>query len=138
MNVGHAAPTTIDEYIAAFSPEVRSILEKIRETIKKAAPDAEERISYLMPTFALESPLVHFGAFKKHIGFYPPVKDENLRRETAVYAGEKGNLRFPLDKPIPYDLIGKIVKVRVRETREAADAKKKEKADAIAKPRQAK
>jgi uncharacterized protein YdhG (YjbR/CyaY superfamily) len=115
------APGNIDDYIAAFSPEVQAILEKIRLTIRKAAPDAEEKISYQIPTFALNGNLVHFAAFKNHIGFFPPVRgDEKLRKEMSVYAGEKGNLRFPLDKPIPYALIGKIVKIRVRENLEGA------------------
>ena len=118
MKADHTTPITIDEYIAAFSPEVRSILQRIRMTIKKVAPDAEEKISYQLPTFTLKGHLVYFGAFKKHIGFYPPVRDEKLRRETSIYEGEKGNLRFPFDKPIPYALIGKIVKARVRENQE--------------------
>jgi uncharacterized protein YdhG (YjbR/CyaY superfamily) len=103
------------------------ILEKIRETIKKVAPDAEETISYQIPAFTLKGHLVYFGAFKKHIGFYPPVRDEELRRETSIYAGEKGNLRFPLDKPIPYTLISKIVTARVRENQEAEDSKRRKK-----------
>lgn len=127
MKADHTTPTSIDEYIAAFSPEVRSILERIRATIKKAAPDTEEMISYQMPTFTLKGHLVYFGAFKKHIGFYPPVRDEKLRRETSIYEGEKGNLRFPLDKPIPYTLISKIVKARVRENQEKEDAKRRKK-----------
>lgn len=125
MKENGAKPTTIDDYIAEFSPEVQAILEKIRATIKKVAPDALERISYQMPTFTLNGDLVYFGAFKKHIGLYPPVRDEQLRRETSVYAGEKGNMRFPLDKPIPYSLIGKIVKVRMRENHEEQNAKKR-------------
>jgi uncharacterized protein YdhG (YjbR/CyaY superfamily) len=125
MKANRATPMTIDEYIAAFSPEVRSILERIRATIRKAAPGAEEKISYQMPTFTLDGHLVYFGAFKKHIGFYPPVRDEILRHETSIYEGEKGNLKFPLDKPIPYALIGRIVKVRVRENQERADAKRR-------------
>jgi uncharacterized protein YdhG (YjbR/CyaY superfamily) len=127
MKADQTIPTSIDEYIAAFSPEVRSILERIRVTIKKAAPAAEEKISYQMPTFTLKGHLVYFRAFKKHIGFYPPVRDENLRRETSIYEGEKGNLRFPLDKPIPYTLISKIVKARVRENQEKEEAKRKKK-----------
>ena len=127
MKADHTTPTTIDEYIAGFSPEVRSVLERIRETIRKAAPGAEEKISYQMPTFTLEGHLVYFGAFKKHIGFYPPVRDEKLRREASIYEGEKGNLKFPLDKPIPYTLIGKIVKIRVRENQKAEDPKRKKK-----------
>jgi uncharacterized protein YdhG (YjbR/CyaY superfamily) len=126
LKVDHMAPKNIDDYIAAFSPEVQSILEKIRVTIRKAAPDAEEKISYQMPTFTLKGKLVHFAAFKKHIGFYPPVRgDEKLRNEISIYAGEKGNLRFPLDKRIPYALIRKIVKVRVRENLEGADVRRR-------------
>ena len=123
MKSDQPPPTTFDEYIAAFSPEVRSILEKIRVTIGEAAPGATEKISYQLPSFALKGPLVYFGAFKNHIGFYPPVHDEDLRRETSIYAGEKGNLKFPLDKPIPYALIARIVKVRVRENEKDEEAK---------------
>lgn len=127
MKADHTTPRSIDEYIAAFSPRVRSILERIRVTIKKAAPGAEEKISYQMLAFTLKGHLVYFGAFKKHIGFYPPVRDENLRRETSIYEGEKGNLRFPLAKPIPYTVISKIVKARVRENQKKEDAKKRKK-----------
>jgi uncharacterized protein YdhG (YjbR/CyaY superfamily) len=118
-------PTSIDEYIAAAAPEVRAILKKIRGTIKKAAPTAEEKISYQIPTFTLKGNLVHFAAFQKHIGFYPPVRDKKVRIEASVYAGEKGNLRFPLDKPIPYALITRVVKARVRENQKRAEEKKK-------------
>ena len=127
MRIDRATPTSIDEYIAAAPPEVRPILERIRETIQKAAPAAEEKISYQMPTFTLKGNLVHFAAFQKHIGFYPPVRDKKLRVSTSVYAGEKGNLRFPLDRPIPYALISKVVKARVKENRERADQRKKKK-----------
>jgi len=109
------APKNIDDYIAAFSPRVRAILKKVRATVRKAAPRAEERISYGIPAFALHGNLVYFAAFKNHIGFYPPVRDQKLKKAAAIYAGEKGNLRFPLDQPIPYALIGRIVKARVRE-----------------------
>lgn len=120
-----AVPQTIDDYIEqAAVPEVRTILQKIRATIHQAAPAAEEKISYRIPTFTLEGNLVHFAAFKNHIGFYPPVKgDAKLRQAVAVYAGEKGNLRFPLDEAIPYALIARIVKARVRENLEAAAAR---------------
>jgi uncharacterized protein YdhG (YjbR/CyaY superfamily) len=118
-------PSNIDEYIAAFSPDVQSILEKIRLTIREAAPEAEEKISYQMPTFALMGNLIHFAAFKKHIGLYPPVKgDEKLRADISPYKGEKGNLKFPLDEPIPYTLISRIVKFRVREQLERAESKR--------------
>ena len=122
------AVTTIDEYIAACPPQVRAILQKVRSTVHKAAPAAQETISYRMPSFVLNGPLVYFGAFKKHIGLYPPVRDEALRRETAPYEGEKGNLRFPLDQPIPYPLIGRIVKARVKENQARNDAKKRRQA----------
>jgi uncharacterized protein YdhG (YjbR/CyaY superfamily) len=115
----------IDEYIASSSPEVQSILEKIRRTIKAAAPEAQEKISYQIPTFALMGNLIHFAAFKNHIGLYPPVKgDEKLQADIARYQGEKGNLKFPLDQPIPYPLIRRIVKVRVKEQLERAKSKR--------------
>lgn len=116
MTMDRVAPQSIDEYIAAFPPEVRDILERIRSTIRKAAPDAQETISYRMPAFVQNGILVYFAAFKKHIGLYPPVKgDAALERAISPYAGEKGNLRFPLDQPVPYDLIERIVKLRVKQ-----------------------
>lgn len=124
MKADRTTPTTIDEYVAAFPPEVQAILQKVRATIRKAAPAAEEKISYQLAAFTFKGALVYFGAFKQHIGFYPPVSDEKLKCETAIYAGEKGNLKFPLDQPIPYTLISKIVKVRLRENQEKEDSKK--------------
>jgi uncharacterized protein YdhG (YjbR/CyaY superfamily) len=118
MERGHLTPATVDEYIAAFPPEVQSILQNIRATIKEAAPEAREKIGYNMPTFALKRDVVHFGAFKNHIGLFPPIRDPDLKSQTLDYRGEKGNLRFPLDQPIPYALIGKIVRARVSEIRE--------------------
>jgi uncharacterized protein YdhG (YjbR/CyaY superfamily) len=116
MAGGRASPLTIDEYIAMFSPEVQDTLEKIRKTVHDAAPDAEETISYGIPAFRLNHVLVYFAAFKKHIGFYPPIKgDAKLTKAVAPYAGEKGNLRFPLDQPIPYELIAGITKLRVKQ-----------------------
>ena len=121
-------PKSIDEYIAGFSPEIQSILEIIRATIREAAPGADEKISYGMPTLTLQGNLVHFAAFKNHIGLYPPVKgDEKLQAELLPYRGEKGNLKFPLDEPIPYTLISRIVKCRVKEQLERADSKKAKK-----------
>jgi uncharacterized protein YdhG (YjbR/CyaY superfamily) len=109
---------SIDEYIATFPPDVRAVLKKIRATIRKAAPAATEKISYQMPAFALDRDLVYFAAFRSHIGFYPPVKaDGKLKAELAQYANEKGNLRFPLDEPIPYGLIGRIVRARIKEVK---------------------
>ena len=102
------------------------ILEKIRVTIRKAAPDAEETIKYQMPTFMLKGNLVYFAAFKKHIGFYPGSKDVRKRFKTlSAYKGREGSLKFPLDRPIPYDLIGRIVKFRVNENLEGARTKGK-------------
>lgn len=119
------APKDIDEYIAAFSPEVQSILKKIRVTIREAVPEAEEKISYQIPAFTLGGDLIYFAAFKKHIGIYPPVNgDEQLRQEIARYRGEKGNLKFPLDEPIPYELISRIAKFRAREHLEEVTSKR--------------
>jgi len=126
MKTSRTAYENIDDYIASFPPEVQLILETIRTAISKAAPDAKEKISYGIPTFDLNGNLVHFAAFKNHIGFYPPVQgDKKLMAEISMYANERGNLRFPLDKRIPYALIGKIVKVRVRENLERTQARKK-------------
>ena len=125
MKDDRSPPRNIDEYIASSSPEVRAILEKIRSTIREAAPEAEEKISYRMPTFALRGILIHFAAFKNHIGLYPPVRgDEQLLADVAPYRGEKGNLKFPLDEPIPYALISRIVKFRVKEQLARAEAKR--------------
>ena len=111
-----AAPASIDAYVAGFSPEVQAILERIRRTVAKAAPGAKEAISYSIPAFKLKGTLVYFAAFKNHIGFYPPTRgDAQLEKAVSPYAGEKGNLRFPLDRPIPYALIARIVKLRVKQ-----------------------
>ena len=119
MTPARPNPGTIDEYIAASPPEVRAILEKIRATVRKAAPDAQETISYRIPAFKRNGVLVYFAAAKKHIGLYPPIRgDAKLLKALAPYAGEKGNLKFPLDRPIPYALIGRIVRLRVRQDRE--------------------
>ena len=124
-NVGFVST---DEYIATFPEETQKILKKIQATIKAAAPDAEEKISYQMPTFTLHGNLVHFAAFKNHIGFYPvPTGIEEFKNELSVYEGGKGSVKFPLDQPIPYDLIGKIVKFRVKENLEKAAGKGKKK-----------
>ena len=97
-------------------------------TIRKAAPDAEETIKYQMPTFTLKGNLVHFAAFKKHIGFYPvPTGIEKFKNELSVYEGGKGSVQFPFDKPIPYGLISKIVKFRVKENLQRTKAKERKK-----------
>ncbi len=122
-------PQTIDEYIAGYPPDVQAILRQIRATIKEVAPDAGEKIGYGLPTFTLNGRnLVHFGAFKQHIGFYPaPSGLDQFQDELAAYAGSKGAVRFPLDQPIPYDLVRKITAFRVEEegARAAAKGKKK-------------
>jgi uncharacterized protein YdhG (YjbR/CyaY superfamily) len=127
MAARRAKPTNIDEYIAASSPEVQAILERIRATIHTVAPTAQETISYQIPAFTLNGTLVYFAAFKNHIGFYPPVSgDATLKKAVSRYAGEKGNLRFPLDQPMPIRLIERIVRLRVKQNsaRAAAKAKK--------------
>ena len=106
--------TTIDDYIAQFPSDIRDILENIRRIIKISAPQAEETISYQIPTFKLKGNLVHFAAFKNHIGFYPtPSAIEEFKNELSLYNVSKGSIKFPLDKPIPFDLIRKIVEYRV-------------------------
>jgi uncharacterized protein YdhG (YjbR/CyaY superfamily) len=116
MAMRTSAPASIDEYIAASPSVVRPILTKIRRLIRTAAPAAEELISYRMPAFRLNGILVYFAAFRNHIGLYPPVSgDARLEEALAPYAGPKGNLRFPLDRPIPYALIKRIVLLRVRQ-----------------------
>lgn len=115
MKTQKTPPRDIDAYIAGFPKDVQKILEKIRVTIKKAAPDAGETIKYQMPTFTLNGNLVHFGAFKKHIGLYPvPRGIRPFKDELSDYAGDKSTVRFPLDKPMPFDLISRIVKFRVK------------------------
>lgn len=123
-----STPRSIDDYIKAFSPEVRAIVAKIRGTIAAAAPEAVEKISYRMPAFFLDGVLVYFAAFKQHIGVYPPVQgDAKLMKDLAPYLGEKGNLKFPLDEPMPYGLIKRVVQARVKAQREKAAAKRRKK-----------
>ena len=128
MRTDRTAPKNIDEYITGFPPDVQVILEKIRATIRKAAPGAEERISYQIPTFTLKGNLVHFAAFKKHIGFYPtPSGIAKFKKELSAYESAKGSVQFPLDQPIPFALISRIVKFRVKENLDRAAAKEKKK-----------
>jgi len=128
MKTDKTSPKSIDEYIAGFPKDVQAILQKIRMTIRKAAPDAEEAIKYQIPTFTLKGNLVHFGAYKNHIGFYPaPRAIEEFKKELSAYEGSKGTVRFPFDKPIPYDLITRIVMFRVKKNLEKAAAKGKKK-----------
>ena len=120
-----ALPRTVDEYVKAFDPEVRNTLEKLRETIRKAAPEAEELISYQMPAYKYKGILVYFGAYINHIGFYPTGRGiEAFKKELAAYEGSKGTVRFPLEKPLPFRLISKIVKFRVKEYENKKKAKK--------------
>lgn len=110
---------SVDEYLAAVPAEVRSILQKIRETIHAAVPDATEAISYQIPTFKLHGNLIHFAAHRSHIGIYPvPAATRALAKELARYVTGKGTIQFSLDRPVPYGLIKKIVLARVAETRE--------------------
>lgn len=119
------AAGTIDEYIAGFPPDVQVILQKVRQTIRKAAPGAEETIKYRMPTFTLNGKnLVHFAGHQHHIGFYPtPSGIQQFKEELSAYENSKGSVQFPLDRPIPYTLIGRITRFRLKENRERTAAK---------------
>ena len=124
MKPNQAPAKTIDAYIADFPKTVQQILQKVRATIKTAAPDAKETIKYGIPTFTLNGNLVHFGGYKEHIGFYPaPAGIAEFKKELAPYASGKGTIRFPLDKPIPFALITRIVKFRVKKNLAKAKAK---------------
>ena len=116
---------TVDEYIAGFPPEVQERMQAIRKTILKIVPNAQETISYQIPTFKLDGkPVVYFAGFIKHIGFYPvPVGNPAFGDELAAYASGKGTAKFPMNEPIPLDLVEKIVKFRVKENQAAAEAK---------------
>lgn len=117
---------SIDEYISTFPPEVQEKLITIWQVIKEAAPEATEKISYQMPTFVFHGNLVHFAAYKNHIGFYPaPSGIEAFKEEIAQYKGAKGSVQFPLEQPLPYELISKIVKFRVAENENKAEKKQK-------------
>jgi uncharacterized protein YdhG (YjbR/CyaY superfamily) len=117
MKATKTTPKDIDEYIGGFPQEIQEILQKVRETIRKAAPKAEETISYNMPTFNLHGHyLIYFAGFKRHISLYPaPIGVPEFQEEIAPYESGKGTLKFPLDKPIPYGLIRRIVKHRIKE-----------------------
>jgi uncharacterized protein YdhG (YjbR/CyaY superfamily) len=129
MDNGKVTYASIDDYISQAPPEVQGILTTLQELIREEAPDASEKISYQMPTFELHGNLVHFAAFQKHIGFYPvPSGIEAFKEELSEYKGAKGSVQFPLDKPIPYDLIRRIVRFRVEENRQKAEEKAAEKA----------
>ena len=128
MRSDRSSPRTIDEYIAGFPEDMQKILNRVRKTISSAAPEAEQTISYRIPAFTLEGPLVYFAAWKHHIGFYPASAGiAKFKKELSKYQAAKGSVRFSLDEPIPHELIARIVKVRARENleRAAATAKKK-------------
>jgi uncharacterized protein YdhG (YjbR/CyaY superfamily) len=117
--------SSIDEYIANFPPDIQAILHALRATIRAAAPEAEEKISYQLPTYFLKGNLVHFAAFKNHIGFYPaPSGIGAFQQEPSAYKSSKGAVQFPIDEPLPLELVGRIVQFRVRENLEKAAQKK--------------
>jgi len=116
----------IDDYVAGFPAEVQEKLQKVRQAIRAAAPDAREKISYQMPTFWLKGNLVHFAGYEKHIGFYPaPSGITQFQDQLAGYKSAKGSVQFPLDQPVPYELIGEITRFRVQENLAKAAAKGK-------------
>jgi uncharacterized protein YdhG (YjbR/CyaY superfamily) len=116
MKAASTTTANIDEYIATFPSEVQVILEKLRQTIRKAAPDATEKISYQMPTFYLNGNLVHFAAFKKHIGFYPAPSGITAFQDALMeYKTSKGAIQFPIGAAVPHTLVKKIVQFRVKE-----------------------
>ena len=117
---------SIDEYIKSFPKDVQKILEQVRQAIKKSAPEAQETINYQIPTFKLNGNLVHFAAFKNHIGFYPtPSGQKAFQKELSTYKSGKGSVQFPIDKPMPVSLISKIVKYRAKENSSKNLIKKK-------------
>jgi uncharacterized protein YdhG (YjbR/CyaY superfamily) len=119
MDTSNKQFETIDEYISMFPDDVRTILNQVRQTIRAAAPEAQETINYQMPTFTLNGNLVHFAGFKNHIGFYPtPTGIEAFKDELSAYKGAKGSVQFPLDQPMPLSLIRRIVEYRVKENSE--------------------
>jgi uncharacterized protein YdhG (YjbR/CyaY superfamily) len=130
MKSDKAGFSSIDEYIATFPEPTQEILQTLRATVKAAAPDAKEKISYQMPTFDLKGNLVHFAAYPKHIGFYPaPRGIEAFKEELSSYKGAKGSVQFPIDEPLPLDLISRIVKFRVAENLKKAEEKSSKKKD---------
>ncbi len=119
----NTVPATVDEYIESFPPNVQAVLHAIRATVREAAPQAEERISYRMPALFQSGAVVYFGAFKRHLGLFPPVEDPALLAKVAQYAGPKGNLQFPYSQPFPHQLIAAVVQARVRSNVARAAAK---------------
>jgi uncharacterized protein YdhG (YjbR/CyaY superfamily) len=128
MEENKATYRSVDEYILKFPPEIAEILIKLRKVIKESAPLAEEKISYQMPAFVLHGNLVYYAAFKNHIGFYPTSSGiDAFKHELSEYKGGKGSVQFPLGKPMPYELISKIVKFRVAENMKKAEDNLKKK-----------
>jgi uncharacterized protein YdhG (YjbR/CyaY superfamily) len=125
MKTDKIQPENMDDFIAVYPKDVQEILQQLRATIRKAAPKAEETIKYGIATFTLNGNLVFFSAYKSHIGFYPRVKA--FKKELSTYEGGKGTIQFPIDKPLPLALIGKLVKFRVQENLARAEAKTKKK-----------
>ena len=124
MKAAAANPSTIDEYIRAFPREVRKKLSELRATIRRAAPDAVEKISYRMPTFFQKKNLVHFAAYRNHIGFYPTASGvASFAAELSGYATSKGAVQFPIDEPLPLALVTRVVKFRVAENEAKASRK---------------
>ena len=126
MDAKTTKPQDISAYIADFPKDVQVLLEQMRTTIQKAAPEAKEAIAYGIPTFKLNGNLVHFGGFKHHIGFYPaPVGLKEFEQELSAYKGAKGSVQFPLDQPLPLDLVTRIVKFRMQQMAEKVHLKPK-------------
>lgn len=126
MAVTTSRPSDVEAYISAFVPEVQAVLQQVRQVVCGAAPGAREVISYRMPALKQHGVLVYYAAFKNHIGFYPPVRgDARLEKAAAPYAGAKGNLRFPLDEPVPFELIRRLTEFRVRQDLAKAASKGK-------------
>jgi uncharacterized protein YdhG (YjbR/CyaY superfamily) len=124
MEGNEAAPETVDEYIAKFPPEIQEILGRIRKVIKETAPDAEEKISYRMPAYLLHGNLVYFAAYKNHIGFYLSTNEIDVfKHELSEYKVLKGTIQFPVKKPVPYELISRIVEFRAAENIKKAESK---------------
>lgn len=117
-----AAPGSVDAYFAALEPAQREVLTQVRECVRRLVPQGEERISYGMPTMFFGGVVVHYAAFRKHLGLYPPVADPTVRERVAAYAGPKGNLQFPWSRPLPLDLIGAVVRARLHENVQRAAA----------------
>ena len=125
MSAAERAPASVDAYIAGFPPEVRTVLRKIRATVREATPAAVEKISWGMPAYSLDGMLTFFAAFKAHVSFFPGAEGiEKFKKELAPYGTSKGTVRFPLGTPVPYGLLGRIVKFRVKENRARAAAKR--------------